>query len=49
MFICHGSWMRRVVALALRRLHEGHTVIPEPPVNCDAKDGWDQTGRMLFR
>ncbi|XP_050686740.1 glutamate [NMDA] receptor subunit 1-like isoform X3 [Eriocheir sinensis] len=39
----------RVVALALRRLHETHKVIPQPPVNCDAEDGWDKTGRELFR
>ncbi|XP_071531320.1 glutamate [NMDA] receptor subunit 1-like isoform X2 [Panulirus ornatus] len=39
----------KVVALALRRLHEEHETITEPPVSCDAEDSWDLTGRTLFR
>ncbi|XP_045112784.1 glutamate [NMDA] receptor subunit 1-like isoform X2 [Portunus trituberculatus] len=38
----------RVVALALRRLHEAHEVIPKPPISCDDWNGWDETGRELF-
>lgn len=39
----------RVAALGLRRLHESHEVISEPPVNCEAEGGWDNTGHELFR
>nr|XP_053626985.1 glutamate [NMDA] receptor subunit 1-like [Cherax quadricarinatus] len=39
----------RVMALALRQLHEQEEEIPEPPVTCDAEGSWDATGTKLFR
>ncbi|KAG7166019.1 Glutamate receptor ionotropic, NMDA 1-like 7 [Homarus americanus] len=39
----------RVVALALRQLHEQEVVIPDPPITCEAEGGWDETGIRLFR
>ncbi|XP_047491768.1 glutamate [NMDA] receptor subunit 1-like isoform X1 [Penaeus chinensis] len=39
----------RVVALALKKLHEDEEFIQEPPISCDKEDYWGDTGRTLFR
>ncbi|KAK3886131.1 hypothetical protein Pcinc_009708 [Petrolisthes cinctipes] len=39
----------RVVARALKLLHETQLYIPTPPVSCDDESDWDLTGQTLFR
>ncbi|ROT66289.1 hypothetical protein C7M84_015691 [Penaeus vannamei] len=40
---------RRVVALALKKLHEHKEFIQEPPTSCDEEDNWGDTGKTLFK
>lgn len=45
----HVNDALRVVALALKKLHEHKEFIQEPPTSCDEEDNWGDTGKTLFK